>query len=314
MIHWISSDLGAESAYGIFILVAFFLTRPAYLMFRRRRSSYGIVFNSVTGKPESLVAVVLRDLHGSVVRSTATDRNGRYRLIAPKGDYIIEVRKFGLHFPSKIVKGKSYLDYEDILNIAHIIIKEYGAITKNIPIDPVMSSGHAPFHFPRVVLPKQVQYWILVLSPFIAYAAAIWLNSVTAWTLFIIFVVLLVRRFLHFKPAKPPFGTIVDAENGRPLKGVVVRVLDKKFNKVLETQITSPKGRYAFIVHKGSYRILIKKPGYHGIILNFNGLVTDGHLLAKDVKMKRTIHKKEEEPREPSTPQESDQKIYYGNL
>lgn len=301
MLRIISTHLGAELAYGVYIVGSFALTHQSYLAFRRRRSSHGVVFNSVTGRPEALVAVALRDLHGSIVRSTVTDRRGKYRLVAPKGDYTVEVRKFGFSFPSSILKNRSHPDFQNLLTTSRIIIADHGAIVKNIPIDPA-SAKRRGFHIPRLVLPKRVQFFITAISPFITFAAAYWLNSLLAWLLFIVYICALVNRFLHFKPAHPPYGTIHDAENNFPLEGVAVRVLDKKYNKVLETQITSPKGRYAFVVNRGSFRILMKKEGYKGVILNFNGILQDGHLLAKDVKMKRAQKKEEEEPAGVSSP------------
>ncbi|MFZ6014761.1 MAG: carboxypeptidase-like regulatory domain-containing protein [Patescibacteria group bacterium] len=82
------------------------LTRPAYLSFRRRKSGYGVVFNSVTGKPESRAIVSLQTLGGRTFRTAPTDQDGRYNLVAPKGDYILEVRKQGFSFPSKILNKK----------------------------------------------------------------------------------------------------------------------------------------------------------------------------------------------------------------
>ena len=284
MIRIISANPVMEAVFGLCVVSVFVLTHPAYMAFRRRRSSHGRVFNSVTGKPEALVAVALRDLHGSVVRSTVTDRHGKYRIVAPKGDYIVEVRKFGFTFPSKIVKDKKHPDYENVLNTAHIVVGDYGSIVKNIPLDPV-AAGRGAFRWPRLLLPKGLQNTIFGLSPFAAFATAYVLGSMAGWLVFSLFCVAFILRITHYKPAKPPFGTITDAGSGHPLEGVAVRVLDKKFNKVLETQITSPKGRYAFVVNHGSYRILMKKKGYKSVILNFNGLVKDGQLLAKDVKV-----------------------------
>lgn len=300
MLSIISTHTGAELAYGAYIVGSFALTHQSYLAFRRRRSSHGVVFNSITGKPEALVAVALRDLHGSIVRSTVTDRKGKYRLVAPKGDYVVEVRKFGYTFPSSAIRNKSHPDFQNLLTASRIFISDHGAIVKNIPIDPA-SAKRRGLHFPRLVLPKRLQFLIIAISPFVTFVGAYWLNSLLAWVLFTVYIGALLNRFLHFKPAHPPFGTIRDAENDLPLEGVAVRVLDKKYNKVLETQITSPKGRYAFVVNRGSFRILMKKDGYKGVILNFNGILKDGHLLAKDVKMKRA-EQKEEEPAQEAAP------------
>ena len=55
-------------AYAVFLLVLLFVTRPAYLAFRRKRSGYGVVFNSVTGIPEPLKGI-FREIHSDLLTS-----------------------------------------------------------------------------------------------------------------------------------------------------------------------------------------------------------------------------------------------------
>jgi len=274
--------------YAIFLFLALKLTWPTYVAFRRRHSGFGTVFNSVTEKPEALVTISLHDLHGRTIRTTVSDKDGRYRLIAPKGEYTVEATKASYKFPSvHITKDRNDSSFENILPSAHIIIKDFGAITKNIPIDPPEGTRRPSFWSFRFHLNKKVQNAAAWLGPIIALAVLVCDRfSVITWTLFGIYGLLLLGRLISFKPPEPPFGTVRDAESSRPLEQAVVRVFETRFNKLLETQITSAKGRYAFIVNRGSYKIYVKKKGYKSVMIKFPQVKNNGTLLAKDVKMK----------------------------
>ncbi len=282
----IGISLATDLGFAALLLLLLHITRPAYLAFRRRRSGFGIVFDSVTGLPVDRATVSLRDLHGQLVRTVVTEKDGRYRLMAPKGEYRVEVVKAGFTYPSvHFHKQKENAIYDNLLPTDHIVIKDHGAITKNIAMDHVEKRGIGTTLGKNLVLPKGVQVGIAVLSPLMAVGMALLHSSWTIWTLFACYIIALVNRLFSFSPPQPPFGTVRDAATGEPMQGVVVRILNSKFNKLLETQVTSPKGRYAFIIDAGAYRILFTKRGYKGVVLNFPHIKEARYLLAKDVRM-----------------------------
>jgi hypothetical protein len=64
-------------------------------------------------------------------------------------------------------------------------------------------------------------------------------------------------------PAAPKrWGIVYDSDGKIPLAKAIVRIFDKKFNKLLETQITSKDGTYGFFAAKGHYYLTAEKPGY----------------------------------------------------
>ncbi len=287
------AQIGYHLLYALFLFLALKLTWPMYAALRRRHSGFGTVFNSVTEKPEALASVSLRDVHGRTVRTTVSDREGRYRLLAPKGEYIVDVVKQGYTFPSiHITKDKNDSDYASILPSSHIIIKDYGAITKNIPIDPPTGTRRPSFWSFRFHLNKHLQGFAAWLGPIVAVAiVAVDRFSIITWLLFAVYLVVVLGRLISFKTPEPPFGTVLDADTKRPLDQAVVRVFETRFNKLLETQITSTKGRYAFIVNRGSYKIYVKKQGYKSVMIKFPTVKNNGTLLVKDVKMQRLAAK-----------------------
>lgn len=278
--------LAKHFSLAVFLVLIWWLTRPVYLDFRRRHNGYGVVFDVYTGEPQATAVIRLKNLMGRIVRTVVTDREGRYRLIAPKGEYYVQVDKSGFVFPSQVLaRQKQSRFFNNLLSGDHIFVQDHGVITKNIAIEPEASKRK--FLFLRGIhLGKNTQYWILLIGSLLSLGLVlIQITSWTAWLLYSIYAAVMVGRLMSFKPAQPPFGTIRDGITKQPLPQVIVRIMDKQYNKLLETQITSAKGRYAFIVKRGSYRIMIEKKGYRKVILNFPQIKQDGFLLAKDVFM-----------------------------
>ncbi len=269
-------------AYGLFLIIIWALTRPVYAEFRRRRSGYGVVFDSHTGEPVATAIIRLKSVAGQVAVTVVTDNQGRYRMVAPKGEYFVEVSKAGFAFPSELTKRKKDSPFFDnILPGDHIKIDDYGTITFNIPLDSKWAARKpltANLH-----LTKNAQYLLAFLGTGAAlYFAAIQI-SFLPWAMFSFYLIVMLGRLFTFKPPQPPFGTISDSATGAPIGQVVVRLLDRKFDKLIETQTTSPKGRYAFIVKKGAYRIMLERPGYKKTLINFPTIKKDGFLLVRDV-------------------------------
>jgi hypothetical protein len=273
----------------VLLLLLLRLSRPVYLAFRRQHSGYGVVFNSITGLPEPLVSVrlVTPGTHRRIVSTAITDRHGRYRLTAKPGEYRVEVVKEGVVFPSRYLKQKSAL-YTDLLSAARVVIKEYGIMTKNIAVDPVAPSTKRSKAFrPHVQLGSATQYFLAYGTPFLLVLLPIAWDSRVAWALFWWYVVVVLHRMFTYKPPQPRFGTVRNAATREPVERAIVRIFGTKFDKLMETQITGPRGRYAFVVRPGSYYITISKPGYRTVRFNFPNIPQDGYALAKDVEMTR---------------------------
>ena len=272
-------------AFALFLSLILGITYPGYVATKRRHSGFGIVFNGQTGEPEASVLVRILNIHKLVVRSAVTDKQGRYRLVAPPGEYYFDIVKKGFQFLSSPPNSKLH-HYSNLLPSSHIVINDFGAITKNIPVVPEGIKTHAQKSFH---LPHAAQSHILFWGTLLAIAGTYyWRNILSVLIIFGIYLLALIYRVISFKPAKNPFGTILDAATGKPIEQVIVRIFEKKFNKLLETQITSPKGRYAFVINPGSYSLRITKSGYKTVIVNYPKIRQDGFLLARDIKLKKS--------------------------
>jgi len=275
------------TVYGVFLTAIWTLTRPVYVDMRRRRSGFGIVFDSHTGDPVSMAVIRLKNAQGIAVNTVVTDGQGRYRLVAPKGDYTIEVSRPGYKFPS-VYLGKSTANtfHDHILASVNLRIQDYGTITRNIPIDPTSSVARPSWLLARINLGKRMQYLVGFLGTGAAiYIAALQRTSWVPWVMLAMYLLSMLARLLTFKAPKPPYGVVFDSVTKRPLAKAVVRLFDKRYDKLIETQITSPHGRYAFIVKRGAYRLMIEGQGYRKVIINYPRIEQDGFLLARNVVM-----------------------------
>lgn len=280
----------APVVYGVLLCFLLRITKPVYKKFKRKKSGYGTVFDSITGEPIDLARVRLVDVHGLTVASAVTDDAGHYRLSVMPGEYTVEVSKSGYEFPSVFLKHHAYSrTYDNVLPTHKVKIKDYGIITKNIPMDPERGvSKRSNVFRETIVLNDNVQLTIAYVSPFAAAVLPILeRTNYVLWGMFAIYVSIIVYRITHFLPGKPAYGTITDVESQKRIPKAVVRLYDAKFNKLLDTQITSGKGRYAFLVNRGAYYVTIHREGFRPVRLNFPNITKDSYPLATNVVMKR---------------------------
>jgi len=276
------------TAYIAVLAWIVYITRPVYIRFKRRKTGYGTVFDSITGKAIDLARVRLVDTHGLTAASAVTDTLGHYRLTAMPGEYVVDVSKPGYRFPSVFLKRHQYSKgYDNVLPSQRIKITDHGIITKNIPLDPETNAGRSKIFRGWILLGDNVQLGIMYASIFLALIAPFLdVANIFIWLAYIIFISIIIIRLMTFRPGKAEYGTIRDAKTNEPLERVVLRLFDASFNKLIQTEITSSKGRYAFLVNKGSYYVTAKLDGYRPVRLNFPNISTDSYPLATDVKLK----------------------------
>lgn len=280
--------------YAIVLAFILWITNEVYRKFRTSKSGYGTIFDSVTGKPIDLARVRLVDIHGLTVASAVTDRYGHYRLAGSPGEFTLDVLKPDYEFPSRFLKQfKRSRMYDNVLSSKKIKIKDYGIVTKNIPIDAVGDKRRSKVFSKWIILSDNAQLAIAYVGPLVAWVYPAYITKTPGvWLLYGTYISITAIRVIGFRPSKPQFGTVTDANTGEPIERAVIRLFDSRFNKVLNTQMTSGKGRYAFLVNKGSYYLTMEKEGYKTLRLNLPSISKDSYPLATDVRMeKRTIEK-----------------------
>jgi len=243
------------------------ITQPLLLLGRRKRKKWGVVYNSLTKMPIDLAVVRLVEAQtGRVIRTRITDKDGRYFFMAKPGLYKIEVRKPGFIFPTVHLRdSQEDFQYIDIYHGEIIKVSEASRqITANIPLDPVAAAEKPKKLIIRSYL-RRAQKFIASLSVLVAFALLI-INP--SWFMLGYFIVQLLILALFWRLARPPkpkgWGIVYDKKNKKPIANAIVRVFDSQFNKLLETQVTDPQGKYSFLVGNNQYYTTYEKPGYLG--------------------------------------------------
>jgi len=240
---------------------------PFLLLFRKKRKKWGVVYDALTKLPIGLAVVRLYSKKDKrLIQTKVTDKEGRYILIVKEpGSYYLSVTKPEYNYPTRYLRGDVQdFKYLDLYHGEEIEVKEKeGVITANIPLDPKERKVLTEKEAIRSYLIKNsrlaVSYlgMILALLIILIYPTAITIGSfVLHIVLFLIF-----RRLLV--PLKPrSWGIVYDQKTKAPLTYAIVRIFDIRFNKLLETQVTDTRGRYAFLVGKNQYQLLTEKQGY----------------------------------------------------
>ena len=255
------------SALPIFNALAylqFLFTQPILLFGRKRKKKWGVVYNSLTKQPVELAIVRLKDAKTLLILQTkVTDKFGRYSFIAKAGTFVLEIVKPGFVFPTQYLKDKiEDVDYADLYHGTPIQAEAGLVIALNIPLDPIVA-----VETPRRILWKKtlrsLQQEVALLTIVLATVFLIVSPSIQV----ALIVLAQVGLYLLFRklaaPAKAKeWGIIFDDTGRKPLSKVIVRIFDKKFNKLLETQVTDNNGKYGFFVRRNVYYVTAEKEGY----------------------------------------------------
>lgn len=236
-----------------------------WLGLKKREKAWGLVYNSTTKEPVDLAIVRLFDTKTNKVKQTAvTDKNGRFSFQPEAGRYYINATKPFFSFPSKLVKGlSSDSKYTKLYFGKNIKVEERQTLNFSIPLDPLDAIRMRSTFLSRIKsILEKLSTPILVFGIIFA-AFALWVTlSIFSGVILAIYIVLLIlKQFLLKSPTKP-WGKVFDLKTRKPVSGVVIRVFDKKYNKLLETKVTDNKGRFSFLLPKGEYYLTVASHKY----------------------------------------------------
>ncbi|MEI7512083.1 MAG: hypothetical protein WCK01_01340 [Candidatus Uhrbacteria bacterium] len=254
----------AASAFSLLNYIWFLFTQPLLILGRRKRERWGSVYNALAKTPVDLAAVRLIHAKTSLILQTrVTDIRGRFSFHVQPGEYRIQATKQGFTFPSTYAKDISVDgEYLDVYHGEVIKVEEESSISVNIPMDPQVRE-EAPKNVILKYRLRQLQALLGFASPVVSLVA---FAISPSWLLFGLFAgqVVIFGVFRRLAQAKPPkdWGVVYDAETRKPLGQTVVRIFDKKFNKLLETQVTDNHGNYGFFAKKNVYFVTADKPGF----------------------------------------------------
>lgn len=246
-------------------LLRFFLFQPFFFFALRKRSAWGEVYDSMKKLPVELAIVrLLDDSTGRVVQTRVTDRAGRYFFLADIGEYRIAVDKDSYTFPSTLLAGVKVDGRLADLYAGETLsaTEERTFIAPNIPIDPV-GVDKTPARILVARRLRRLQYAVVAAGIVVA---ALSLAIVPAWQVFLILLGHLLLYFLFVRYVLPRaakgWGVVSDAVSQAPVGRAIARLFSKEYDKLVDTQLTDSKGRYAFLAGPNDYYVVFEKEGY----------------------------------------------------
>jgi len=260
-------------AFDFLPFLQYLFTAPILFFWRRRRKGHGVIYNAISKAPIDLAVVRLfkiedgaSDARGRLVKSRVTDKGGRYFFLVQPGKYRLMVTKPGFQFPSDYLTGeKTDGAYLDVYHGEMVeVTADNAVITANIPLDPSQAAKyHEPSSIRRRKFLRATQHSVAVAGVVASLVFAIIRPTFISMSMVVVQggIYLLARRLA--RPHKPiSWGIVYDKETGRPLSRVVARIFEPKYNKLLETQVTDSKGRYAFMLGPNQYYATFQKGGF----------------------------------------------------
>ncbi len=284
----------APSLWSVVVpLLRFLFLQPLLLFGKRKRKDWGFVYNSLNKLPIDLAVVRLIDKATKKVKqSRVTDLKGRFLFLPEPGEYVLQVVKVGFLFPSRLLSNaKTDGKMVDVYHGEPVVVNEKGVvITPNIPVDP---SGE---HKTPQRIAKEKRFRIfqqgISFSGILVTLAGLYISPVWYMWVFLALHCMMYGGFLVFvRPRKAKgWGIIYEEGTKKPIANSIIRLFTKEYNKLVSTQTTDKKGRYAFLVGPSNYYVSIEKQGYEPYVSSPIQVQEDGaesELVKKDFALKK---------------------------
>ena len=254
------------SSFGLLPFLQYIFSAPILFFARRRRQTFGVIYNSYTKIPIDLAIVRLYNEAGKIVRTMVTDLEGRYFFKIDPGVYTIKIVKNGFLFPSLYVSdvaedGK----YLDIYSGGQIVVEAQDAIiAANIPIDPAQQpEKHTATHLKWQRVLRLLQHFVAIFGVIASLFVAVIHPGYLSFGLFVLnLFVYFVTRILVKPKKRKGWGIVYDEKSQKAVPNAVVRLFEPKYNKLIESTLTDSQGRYAFMVGANEYYTTYEHGGF----------------------------------------------------
>ncbi|MFC1617649.1 hypothetical protein ACFL2B_00035 [Patescibacteria group bacterium] len=260
--------LGVANLASLFNLLWQALSEPFLLLAGKRRRMWGVVYHSMKKVPVDLALVRLLDAEtGKLVQTRVTDRKGRFAFLIDPGKYKVTVTKQKFTFPSKKVAGKTHdAGYDDLYFGEPVeIANEKTVLTISIPIDPIIETE--AMLTDKAVLWRFFKRRVSIVLAFVGPVFSVivmWISPNLFTFLLLVAHILIFALFARivFGKKSKPWGVVYDSKTHKPIGLAVVRIFNRKYDDLLETQVTDRGGRFGFLVGMDTYRVTADKEKY----------------------------------------------------
>lgn len=237
----------------------------------KKRKSWGVVFDSITGKPipRAIVRLFSREFN-KLRESQVTDRDGRFGFLIDEGIYYISVTCPGYAFPSRIMRTAAISQYEHIYRGDTLSIDKMtaGALSVNIPVDPNMrmiSTGR--LNWMRILntlgyIIEKINVPLLIAGTILSWITVILQPKLSNYLILAFYALLISFRYFVTRRFGRSWGMVRDRDTGLPLEQAIVRIFNATSGSIVWTRITNQRGQFNGLLVPGSYYLVIVRPGY----------------------------------------------------
>ena len=247
-----------------YMFVQSFLGLLSALGFRRKRISYGFVYDSYSKEPLGGAVIRIFSRDKSLIETAVTDSAGKFAGNLEAGNYTISVTKRGYEFPSRFVKGEDY-PIQNVYNGTLSVSRASSDVQLAIPIDrKAMGGKNKTLLVTRRILQKIFPILNIVIF---CVGLAIYIYMYTKYPSTGNLLIGLIYIPAFFFLLRSVFGSAgkygkVVNDKGKGIEGVSVVMEDVEFNRVVNKRVTEKNGRYRFIMNKGVYKLDIEDEDY----------------------------------------------------
>ncbi|MBU0597775.1 carboxypeptidase regulatory-like domain-containing protein [Patescibacteria group bacterium] len=253
----------------LFFRFGYFWLLPVSL--GKRRKSWGVVFDSITGRPvpRAVVRIFTREFN-KLKESQITDKEGRFGFLIDKGVYYATVTCPGYIFPSHILKTAAISQFDNIYRGDTMDIKEKteGILSINIPIDPnrraVSQKRLSWLRFANIlgVIIEKLNVPLLVGGTILSWVSIIIEPKLGNYLMLGLYAVLITLRFIISRRLGRSYGLVTDKNSGDAIDQAIVRTYNADTGSISSTRVTNSKGQFNALLSPGKYYLVIIKPGY----------------------------------------------------
>jgi len=218
---------------------------------RRRKSTWGVIFDESTKEPIPFVLVRIYDEVGKIQKQIVTGFDGKYGFLVNKGTYTLEAKHSDYHFE----KFEIQISENEGIAAKNIGLKK-NSVKKNTVKEKLIKLREKV----KKNLPKINNGIVVIGFAISAIALIITPNFFNYFVASIYLIQLLVLILLNAR--KREWGYVYDSTNYNRLKSASVRVFDIKQGRQIDVQLTDEEGRFGFRLEAGSYHLQVNAAGY----------------------------------------------------
>jgi hypothetical protein len=266
--------LSPSAIFQIFLLpFRLWALLMAFLGFKKKQRSWGVVYDSVTKQPIDPAYVLLEDEKGNEIKTAITDIDGRYGFLVEEGKYRLKANKTNYKFPSEKLKGRLSDEIYNNLYFGEVFsVGEKGdLIIKNIPMDPEnfdwnefnkLNKNILTYYSYGEFFKAVLLNWFFYIGFVVSIIALVLSFSIYNIVILALYVLVFFLRLIGPKPHR--YGKVLKAKNGKPYSYAIVKVFMLEGGRETYKTVCDMNGRYLSLVTNGDYYVKIDRKNQEG--------------------------------------------------